>query len=138
MKIDSNSALKSIFTQLFKRYPIRIETIPDEPTAIGIGVFDVEQSAVQGVIEMIMQKEEELYPNFERELLPLVRNRTVTAKHYADMTHWASSSFFSTARKQVCTFSLDALSSVSKKWTSGNTQGTSPTSYCDTELSLAA
>ena len=78
-------------TSKLKNFVVRIEDVPDEPRIIGVGVYGVDQEQVMIVAETVLDAEEQLFPDGEFALLPLVRNQEVTARYYPQFLepwHW--------------------------------------------------
>ena len=70
------------FTRLFSRFAVRIETIPDEPELVGIGVYGVPRDEMAWVRTAIGDAEESLFAGAGLGLIPMIRSMETTAKHY--------------------------------------------------------
>ena len=73
------------FTRLFSRFAVRIETIPDEPELVGIGVYGVPRDEMAWIRKAIGDAEDELFAGFGLGLIPMIRSRETTAKHYPNL-----------------------------------------------------
>lgn len=77
--------VRAYFTRIFSRFAVRIEAIPDEPELIGIGVYGVPRDEMAWVRREIGDAEDSLFAGFGLGLIPMVRSRETTAKHYPSL-----------------------------------------------------
>ena len=85
--IDTVTLRKTACARLQSQFPlfvIRAERIHDDPCAVGIGVFNVPAESVKMVRTAIHALDEQLCDGTLLALIPLVRNRGVTARHYPE------------------------------------------------------
>lgn len=83
-----NNRIKTVldyFTRLFSRFAVRIESIPDEPELIGIGVYGVPRDEMAWVRKEIGDAEDSLFSGFGIGLIPMIRSMETTAKHYPSL-----------------------------------------------------
>lgn len=82
-----NENLEKLETSLkaaFSSYVVRLESVPNEPLLVGVGVYGVANERVLQIAERIAELEEQLFPSGELGLVPLIRNTITTAKYYPD------------------------------------------------------
>ena len=106
--------VREYFTRIFSRFAVRIETIPDETELIGIGVYGVPRDEMAWVRREIGDAEESLFAGFGLGLIPMVRSRETTAKHYPGLVSpWiCKPSYFSGASEPDPELSLEQFLSI--------------------------
>ena len=87
---DTKVAVVKAMTYRFPRYPVRFESVEDDPRILGLGVFAVAPEDFVAVQDYVFDLEASgLLPN-GWELLPLVRDPAATRKYYPEIaTNWS-------------------------------------------------
>lgn len=89
MNSSSLSRIKRLarlyLTAKFPHYPVRFESVDDDPDTIGVGVFGVDRSARMTVRRCIFDLDATLAAPKGLIFIPMVRDLETTMRHYPDM-----------------------------------------------------
>ena len=78
--------LNEVLARVFQRYVTKLESIPDEPELVGVGVYGVEKEKVSYVSGMICKISDKFFPVSGVELIPLVRSEGITDRYYPEFS----------------------------------------------------
>lgn len=68
-----------------KCYSVRVSPSAEDPSLLCVRVFGVARAAMEELEDRIFDLSDELFPNGEKTLLPMIKTPEVTREHYQDV-----------------------------------------------------